>query len=786
MRFVRLRLRTRIFAGFGMIIVLLLAIAAFGSYGLSVVGEEIDKMDGIAGNANRLQELALRMEMIQRGLAIYRVDADAASLKEVTDAEARAMALLEESAQNTLSEQRRTMFNGVIAKLRASMAKREHFVALLDTGLAERARLLTGSVALRSAVAGLADAASANDNQAEAIAATAVRSAVLAAETTSLQLLATQDPALVAVFTKDAATAREALSTLEQAASPQVRPLIPPLVASLGVFVTTADKASATLIEAEAVYTGQLRPELRDMQAVTGKLLERLLSGFNSTSAKAYAISSDTLTRQLGLSAAATIIGIILALLVARTISRPVNRMTAAMTRLASGDSGSEIPGHDHTDEIGEMARAVEVFRQQAIENSRLAAAQQREQAAKARRQQAMDMHTQDFGRTVSGVMEGFMTAADNMRQAASQVADGARQTRASTSSTVDGAMASSQDLNAVAAATEQMALSINEIATQVAHVTTSVQAAVDRATETDTKVAGLSVAADRIGDVVRIITEIASQTNLLALNATIEAARAGEAGKGFAVVAGEVKALAAQTARATDQIGSQIVAIRHATGEAVTAVREVGAAIGDVETVAAAIAAAVEEQAAATREITNSVQQVTAATAAAADSLRHVLSIAEATDASSTAASEASEEVGRTAETLRSEVTEFLAAMSRGDEAERRGYERIPADGARATLVIAGRPGVQATIQDISRGGMQVVHHCDDKIGTDAEITLPGGGSVHGRIARNANGSLGFAFRQDPGSLDRIDQTLAFIRTNRDLQAGVQRTDQMYDAKAG
>jgi methyl-accepting chemotaxis protein len=194
-----------------------------------------------------------------------------------------------------------------------------------------------------------------------------------------------------------------------------------------------------------------------------------------------------------------------------------------------------------------------------------------------------------------------------------------------------------------------------------------------------------------------------------------------------------------------------------------------------------------VEEQAAATREITGSVQQVTAATAAAADSLRHVSSIAEVTDASSTAASEASEEVGRTAETLRSEVTEFLAAMSHGDEAGRRRYERIPADGTRATLMIAGRPGVQATIQDISRGGMQVLHHCDDKIGTDAEITLPGGGSVHGRIARSANGLLGFAFRQDQGSLDRIDQTLAFIRTNRgDLQAGVRRTDQMYDAKAG
>ncbi|MGD0106613.1 MAG: methyl-accepting chemotaxis protein, partial [Rhodopila sp.] len=587
MRFFRLRLRTRIFVGFGMLIALLLGIAAFGSYGLSVVGEEIDKMDGIAGNANRLQELALRLEVIQRGLSIYRVEADAGSLHEITDAEARATALLEESAQNTFSEQRRAMFNGVIAKLRTATAKREHFASLLDTGFAERAKLFAAGTTLRAAASGLADAVRASDNPADEPPATAAGAAVLAAEATGLRFLASREPAWVAGFKQDAATAGQALSALDGSGSPAVKSVVPPLVAALALYGTTFDKVADTLTEAESIYTEQLRPDVRDMQTVTGKLLERLLTGFNSTSAKAYAISADTLTKQLGLSAAATVIGMVLALLIARTISRPVNRMTAAMTKLAAGDTTSEIPGRDNTDEIGEMARAVEVFRQQAIEKNNLAAAQEREHAAKERRQKAMDMHTQDFGRSVSGVMAGFMAAAAAMREAASEVAQGARQTRASTSSTVEGALASARDLNAVAEAAEQMALSINEISTQVSHVTVSVQAAVNRATETDHKVAGLSAAADRIGDVVRIITDIAGQTNLLALNATIEAARAGEAGKGFAVVAGEVKALAAQTARATEQISTQIVAIRGATQEAVTAVREVGGAIGDVETVA-------------------------------------------------------------------------------------------------------------------------------------------------------------------------------------------------------
>jgi hypothetical protein len=151
---------------------------------------------------------------------------------------------------------------------------------------------------------------------------------------------------------------------------------------------------------------------------------------------------------------------------------------------------------------------------------------------------------------------------------------------------------------------------------------------------------------------------------------------------------------------------------------------------------------------------------------------MREVLSIAETTDASSVAASKSSEEVGLTAETLRSEVTEFLAAMSRGDEAERQLYERIPAGGLQVIPNIAGRPGVQATVGDISRGGMSLMHSCDDKVGTDAMIALPQGGSINGRIANNIQGLLGFTFRQDEASLAQIDRMLALARENNSRKA--------------
>ena len=769
MRFPRFRLRTRIFLGYGILIALLLGIASYGSYGLSVVGDEIDRLDGIAGNTNRSQELALRIEVMRRGLEFYHSNQDGNARQEVTDAQARAATLLREAADYTLSEQRRAMFNGVAAKLEALKTIRERFVLQLTEARREGKKLLVTGDALNSALARLADAARTGD---DVVQATDARVAVLTTEATGSRYLASHEPDQLTAFKKDAAAASEMLTVLGRSASPAVRSGIPPVISALADYVETFGRASVASTEAETTYRDHIRPDLGDIQAVTSKGLERVVAGYEIISQRASDISAGTLRRQLALSGAATVIGIVLAILIARTVTRPVKGMTAAMTKLASGDLEIAIPGRENTDEIGEMARAMEVFRRQATENNQIAATRERERLTRERRQTAMDRHTQEFGSSISGVMEGFAKASAIMRQAATDVAESARQTRASTSSTVDGAMASAEDLASVATATEQMANSSNEISKQVAQISASVQAAVDRAAETDERVAGLSAAADRIGDVVRMIAGIAGQTNLLALNATIEAARAGEAGKGFAVVAGEVKTLAAQTALATDQIGTQVAAIRAATGAAVNAMRDVGAAINQVESVAAAIAAAVDEQAATTREISHNVQQVALTTSTTTEAMRHVLSIVEGTDATSQAALKASEEVGGTAEMLRSEVSDFLTAMSGGEDGERRLYERIPAGDIAVRLRIAGRAAVVAKIVDISRGGVAVRHDCDDQIGTTIEVTLPDGAPVNGRIARREKGLLGLVFAQNRASLALIDRALASLGHSIDQRA--------------
>ncbi len=281
-----------------------------------------------------------------------------------------------------------------------------------------------------------------------------------------------------------------------------------------------------------------------------------------------------------------------------------------------------------------------------------------------------------------------------------------AHRTREYAASTAEGALASSRNLTAVAAGVEQMSVSVDEISRQVATASAAARAAVDRSTTTDAKVAGLAEAAERIGDVVHLIADIAGRTNLLALNATIEAARAGDAGKGFAVVAGEVKALATQTAKATQDIGAQIVAIRAATAAAVTAVREVGESIAEVDAVATTIAAAVEEQSAATRDIVARVQTVTQATGDVTKAMEDVSVVAGSADTAAATVMTAAAQIGSTSQTLRQEVDDFLVQMSHRDEAERRGYQRIPGRGHRAVLLAPGRDRANATISDISRGG--------------------------------------------------------------------------------
>jgi methyl-accepting chemotaxis protein len=546
----------------------------------------------------------------------------------------------------------------------------------------------------------------------------------------------------------------------------QLKPMYTEIMALTKRYTEAFLRVLANTKEIDALFVGSMQVQGVRIGEAVAAIRHDAESDQKAAEQMIAQVISVNRTISLVLVAAGLAVGVALAWLIGAAIARPVVGMTASMRRLADHDTGVAIPGIGRGDEIGAMAGAMQVFKDNMERAIELEHTQQQERSAKDRRQAAMDRHTQDFGTSISGVMNNLLEAAAAMRRTAEEVGEAARRTRDATSGTVDGAAASARDLSSVAGAAEQMAASIAEISQQVAHVTAAVRTAVQRAAATDTTVGGLAESADRIGDVVRLITDIAGQTNLLALNATIEAARAGDAGKGFAVVAGEVKALAAQTARATEQIGAQIVAIRGATANAVEAVREVGSAIGQVETVASAIAAAVEQQAAATREITANVQTVTGTTNAAAESMRSVLAIAEGTEATSAVTRSAAEDVGRTADTLRKEVADFLAAMSRGDEGERRKFERIPGNGTQAQLVLSDGRKITGRIRDISCGGVLVLADAKESVGRDLQVVLPGvDAAVHARVVRSESGGMALCFRQDPQTLATLDKVLAAVQ---------------------
>ena len=447
------------------------------------------------------------------------------------------------------------------------------------------------------------------------------------------------------------------------------------------------------------------------------------------------------------------------ATLIARGITRPVVQLTGSIAKLANRELDVAIPGVHRRDELGVMARAVEIFRQNAIAADALVAAQTADRAAKERRQIAMDRHTQDFGTSIVGVMGGLTASAEGMRKAAGSMSEAAGDVRAGANSTAEGAAHSSHQLTSVAAAIEEMTSSVAEIARQASTTSQMTRAAVQRAEVSQTTMQGLSDSTARIGDVVRLISDIASQTNLLALNATIEAARAGEAGKGFAVVAAEVKTLATQTANATSEIGAQIEAVRNATLESVSVMADVAQIIGKLDEVSIVIAAAVEQQSATTREIAHSVQQVSTAGQQATQSMRHVVAVSEDAGAASEQVLTAAAGIGREAARLQVEVDQFLAAV-RDDSGNRRRYERLPGSGAKVTMSAAGRGPVSVMIQDISRGGIAVA--CDWRLPAGTEVQVEVSGTPIGaRVVRADGSGVGLVFQQDPDSLARIDRAL-------------------------
>jgi len=479
-------------------------------------------------------------------------------------------------------------------------------------------------------------------------------------------------------------------------------------------------------------------------------------------------LASRTLNLMLVVSGVALVTGIVLALLLFTIgVTRPMRQLSDEVARVAGGDLDRPIDGMARRDEIGTLARAIDGFREQGVEKRQMEADAAVEQADKDRRQQAMDSHVQDFGGSTSAVMATVVEAADRMGRNATAMSTLTATMRIGAERTGQQAEVSAQDLSAAAAATEQLVASIQEIARRMRDATAAVATTSEEARRGESRMTELSAAAAEIGEVVRLIEDIAGRTNLLALNATIEAARAGEAGKGFAVVAQEVKALAAQTAKATADIAARIGAVQASAIATGQSIGRIGTEVGRVRDIAGAIEDAVAQQGEATQEIAAKVQQVVAASQAATRQMIEVGAQADQADVAGRAVVDSANGVEAEARTLGAELDAFLVAVR--DLQQRRKYERIPGNGmqARATGPGGERGG---GIIDISRGGLSMTGGVAEwPAGTAVTILLPGVGEpMRARLVRHSPNGAAFSFRQDPASLILIDLALDTIGQRR------------------
>jgi methyl-accepting chemotaxis protein len=346
-------------------------------------------------------------------------------------------------------------------------------------------------------------------------------------------------------------------------------------------------------------------------------------------------------------------------------LSQPIGRLKSVMEALARNDLRVDVPGIERGDELGEMARTVEVFKKNGLEVERLKEEQQAAEKRIAQQRKAdMIKMADDFEGAVGEIVETVSSASTELEASAGTLTKTAERAQQVTTTVAAASEEASANVQSVASATEEMASSVTEISRQVQESARMANDAVGQARSTTERVSELSKAAARIGDVVELINTIAGQTNLLALNATIEAARAGEAGRGFAVVASEVKALAEQTAKATGEIGQQITGIQGATQDSVNAIKEISGTIEKLSEISATIASAVEEQGAATQEISRNVQQAAQGTQQVSSNITDVQRGAAETGSASSQVLSAAKSLSGDSRRLRAEVSKFLTSV--------------------------------------------------------------------------------------------------------------------------
>jgi methyl-accepting chemotaxis protein len=665
-RLANLKVRTKIFGGFACVLAVLAIVSGSGVVALSRIGDADEAVARLTRSVNTAADIALQFDITGRMVAEFAQTGNPAVLPPYEAAMAKTRAAIDRALATMRSPDRLAKAQDLATVSQSYAQSFEHVKAAVKQARTTEIEVLgpTG-IALHDDLEDLAAAAAADgNNDAQLLTLTGLES-----------LMAARLEADKAVSKQDAAQARKAedafkemkqsLDRIEAAVKDtDLKPRLDEIVVLTAKYTSGVHAALASSKEIFALVDGEMHTDADRLDADIDSIKQS--AGQEQALAQTAikdAISSGK-TVALTMVSIGMALGLLLAWSIGSAIAKSVLGMTDAMRGLAGGNTAVIVPGVGRGDEIGLMAGALQVFKDNQIAADKLQVEQEAARAAKGQRAARLGALTRGFEAKV-GELVGMVASAATELQATARSMTGTsgQATRQATNVSV-AAEEASTNVQTVAAAAEQLASSINEILRQVAQSAAVAGKARDDARHTDKIVKELAEGAQKIGDVVGLISNIAGQTNLLALNATIEAARAGEAGKGFAVVASEVKGLATQTAKATGDIARQVSQIQGATQEAVASIGAIGATIGEISDIAAAIAAAVEQQGAATREIARNVQQAAAGTQEVTSNIAGVSQGANDTGAAASQVLGAAEELSRQAELLRSEVDQYIAGV--------------------------------------------------------------------------------------------------------------------------
>ncbi len=658
-----LALKKKLLAGFGAVQLVMLIVAGFGYFGFVSVSDDVQEYAANTEIGSKTAKVEIDFLKLRRHALAFSHTGDAAEAEAVhklADALAPKLAELEAKVTDTKHREEIAHMAKALASYSESFDHAEEleyeFKALSKSLQAEGDRALHDIDALVAA-------AISSGNTDALIAATSIREHLLLARLHSNTVIGHQDD-----------------SVAEQAES-EIQATIAPL-AELSGFDWSADErtliadAQAALTSFEATYKTARKDQLAVRSLMDTELAEasdaiikdaELLVSQIAEVEKAVREKTEehVLLAEIEMLAAAGIGfvgGIVIALTLGNAIANPIVSMTGSMGKLAEGDLEAEIPAQERADEVGRMARAVQVFKDNAIRNKELEAeAEAQKQRAEEEKRRAMNELADTFETSVGEIVEGVSAAATELQSTAQSMTTIADDTSNRSTTVAAAAEEASANVQTVASAAEELGSSITEISRQVSDSSQMARSAVTKAQNTQQSVEDLVTAAQSIGEVVELITSIAEQTNLLALNATIEAARAGEAGKGFAVVATEVKNLADQTGKATEEISTQIANVQRQTGESATAIQEIVKLIDEMDGTATAISGAVEQQSAATQEIAQNVEQASQGTSEVTTNIVGVSQSSSEAGAAANQVLSAAGELSQNFSMLQSEMRRFL-----------------------------------------------------------------------------------------------------------------------------